>query len=276
VRTAETARITALILSEEAEKEVVENARRGPTNEEIEVGEEEEEDDNASRAESVDYEYSDSDDGDEWVQDQPSRVVREGIVGMEEDGEPAIQLQDETRSQARSGAGNRALRWSRIYNEPRNDLYTEHQESDDDDDYDDVEILEILAREHQSQGRTPGQCTAEDNARSAKAFWETMQLEWESPETSQVGEGRRFSRHPETNSIQISILQQLGSSSRDLVILGGIRQVEDVREMDGGGVSHEATVEDIGGVDDRDKVADIDNHDVGEQGGDFEIEEGGA
>jgi len=51
--------------------------------------------------------------------------------------------------------------------------------------------------------------------------------------------------------------------------------VEDVREMDGGGVSHEATVEAIGGVDDRDEVADIDNHDVGEQGGDFEIEEGG-
>ena len=275
VRNEETARITAQILSQEAEEE---NARRLPATEETKVGEdeeEEEEDDNASRAESVDYDDRETVDGDEWVQDRPSRVVREGIVGMEEDGEPAIQLQDEMRSQARSGAGNRALRWSRIYNEPRNDLYTERQDSDDDDDYDEVEMLEIHARGSQSQGRTPGQCTAEDNARSANAFWEAMQLEWESPETSQVGEGRRFSRHPETNSIQVSIRQQLGSSSRDLVTLGGIRQVEDVREMDGGGVSHVATVETIGGVDDRDEVADIDNHDVGEQGGDFEIEEGG-
>ena len=82
------------------------------------MGEEkqEDEDDNASRAESVDYDNDSDSDGDEWVQDEPSREVRAGIVGMEEvvgEVPTMIQLQDEKRSQARTGAGRRALRWSR-------------------------------------------------------------------------------------------------------------------------------------------------------------------
>ena len=98
----ETARITpAQIVSQEAE----ENARRVPTNDkETKVGDEKEEDeeeDNASRAESVDYCDGNSD-GDEWVHDGSSRRVSEGMLMMGKDGGQAIQIQDETRSQARS------------------------------------------------------------------------------------------------------------------------------------------------------------------------------
>ena len=106
------------------------------------------------------------------------------------------------------------MRWSRAYNETREDLFTERQDSDDDEaDWENMEEPQGIGR--QPHGRTPGQCTAEDNARSARVFMESLYMEGLDA-TSQINEGRRFSRHPQTNSIQISILQQIGSCGREV------------------------------------------------------------
>ena len=98
-------------------------------------------------------------------------------MGLGGDGRQALQLQDQTRGQARSGAGNRALRWSRAYNERRVDLFTERQDSDDDEaDWENMEEAQgyLNLKDRQPPGRTPAQCMAEDNARSASIFWEEI------------------------------------------------------------------------------------------------------
>ena len=163
------------------------------------------------------------------------------------------------------------MRWSREYNERRNDHYTERLHSDGDEaDWESMEEAQGARIGRQPPGRrTPGQCTAEDNARSARVFMESLYLEG-LDDTSQTNEGRRFSKHPQTNSIQISISQQLGNCGRGVshtmtsmgtesmegLEVGGLPTIglalgESEREEERGAVQMNIDSEDEGGQEDE-------------------------